>query len=97
MNENRKFWKVADHRKIDSDFVSNEISYSRMVEIINEKAEEHYKDIAREEACAFLEWTAVNDWIYSSDSFWYYMSDGNPRKGITESELFDIYQQQKLK
>ena len=42
-----KVFKVADIRDLEQKVALGEISYSKMVEIMNEKAEEHYSKVKK--------------------------------------------------
>ena len=42
-----KVFKVADIRDLEQKVALGEISYSRMVEMLNEKAEEHYSKVKK--------------------------------------------------
>ena len=42
-----KVFKVADIRDLEQKVALGEMSYSRMVEVLNEKAEEHYSKVKK--------------------------------------------------
>ena len=82
-----KVFKVADIRDLEQKVALGEISYSRMVEMLNEKAEEHYSkvkklnepavskcdSIERETSCKHSDWI---DLYYSSgDLYGRYCND----------------------
>jgi hypothetical protein len=41
---NKKFITIAEFRELDAQYFLGEISYSKIVEVLNEKAENWYKD-----------------------------------------------------
>lgn len=97
-----KLFKVADIRSLEWQVARGEISYSRMVEIINEKASEVSKD--------FILWAYENNWhrLYcrinqthawvniEKNPVYTFGSDQHYAKiikdhGITTNELHDLY------
>lgn len=53
-----KFIKTADLRVLEKQVSLGEISYSRMIEILNEKSDEY----AMQEAIGFAEWIEKQGW-----------------------------------
>ena len=54
-----KVFKVADIRDLEQKVALGEMSYSRMVEVLNEKAEEHYSKVKK-----------LNEPAVSGSCFW---------------------------
>jgi len=46
-----KVFKIADIRKLDKQYQDGEISYTRMVELMNEMAHKHYVSKNKESVC----------------------------------------------
>lgn len=44
-------------------------------------------------AINFAEWIAREFWILSSNDLWYQKSDGNTDKGLTTTEIYEIFLQ----
>ena len=76
-----KVFKVADIRDLEQKVALGEMSYSRMVEVLNEKTEEYYskvkklnepavskcEDIEREATCKHSDWID----LYYDSGDWY--------------------------
>jgi hypothetical protein len=51
----RKFIKIAEMRDLDQQLAQEEISYSKLVEILNEKAEKWAKELEENKQCMSCE------------------------------------------
>ena len=82
---NKKAFIVADLRKLEFMVSRGEISYSRMVEILNEKAEKFHRLQNEIDFCSFAEWFGA----YKLDSLngGHYMHSSS---GMESNRLFNI-------